>query len=40
MFDIAKLSVETIGTFVLLFVILQTLSDKSIGPHAVAITLS
>ena len=39
MFDFAKLSVEAIGTFVFLCVVLQTLSDKSIGPQAVAITL-
>ena len=39
MLDIAKLSVETIGTFIFLSVILQTLNDKSIGPQAVAITL-
>ena len=39
MLDIAKLSVEAIGTFIFLCVILQTLSDRTIGPHAVAITL-
>lgn len=39
MLDYGKLSVETIGTFIFLSVILQTLNDKSIGPQAVAITL-
>jgi len=39
MLDTGKLSVEIIGTFFLVCVVLQTLSDKTIGPHAVAITL-
>jgi len=39
MLEYGKLTVELIGTFVFLSVILQTLKDPKIGPHAVAVTL-
>lgn len=37
--DLVKVVVEILGTFFFLSVILQTLTDTSIGPIAVAVTL-
>jgi aquaporin Z len=37
--DLVKVVVEILGTFFFLSVILQTLTDASIGPIAVAVTL-
>lgn len=37
MIDLVKIIVEILGTFFFLSVILQTLSDSSIGPLAVAV---
>ena len=37
--DLVKVVVEILGTFFFLSVILQTLTDVSIGPIAVAVTL-
>ncbi len=37
--DLVKVVVETLGTFFFLSVILQTLTDASLGPIAVAVTL-
>jgi glycerol uptake facilitator-like aquaporin len=37
--DLVKVVVEILGTFFFLSVILQTLTDSSIGPIAVAVTL-
>jgi aquaporin Z len=39
MVDLVKVVVEILGTFFFLSVILQTLTDSSIGPTAVAVTL-
>ncbi len=37
--DLVKVVVEILGTFFFLSVILQTLTDASLGPIAVAVTL-
>ena len=37
--DLVKVVVEVLGTFFFLSVILQTLTDSSLGPIAVAVTL-
>jgi glycerol uptake facilitator-like aquaporin len=39
MSDINKYVVEAVGTFFFLSVILHTLTDNTLGPHAVAIAL-
>ena len=39
MLDLVKIIVEILGTFFFLSVILQTLTDSTIGPIGVAVTL-